>query len=72
MVFSKLFRAECILHIVQRQQKVAILHVLISTHLRSFLQDGFGLLLFKLLGGFSIVECCHSAGKSSSKHGWTF
>lgn len=35
--------------------KAAIFHVLISTHLRSLLQDGFGLLLFGLLGGFSIV-----------------
>lgn len=35
--------------------KVAILHVLISTHLRSFLQEVFGLLAFRSLGGFSIV-----------------
>lgn len=35
--------------------KMAILYILISTHLRNLLQNVFGLLLFSLLGGFSIV-----------------
>lgn len=36
--------------------QLAIFRVLISTHLRSFLQASFGLLVFRSLGGFSIVH----------------